>query len=295
MTKIKKAIIPVGGSGKRFLPSTKSIPKEMFPVGNQPVVMHVVEEIVRSGIEEIIFVLSTEKQAISHFFSPSEMQERLLLDYGKEEAVRQLREISQLAHFSYVYKTPPYGNGGALWPARHLVADEPFVVAWGDEFFLTKGETRIKQCMDAFYRYEMPIVSAIEIEDKKRRSLYGIGELKDFNGEKNIKEIVKIVEKPEPGTEPSSYATHGAYIFTPAIFDAFVKTEKGKDNELWMTDLINTMKPETGLLACIIKDGVYLDCGNYCDYLRSQIEYELITSPDPKNVKKMFKNILKKY
>ncbi|MBU0546233.1 UTP--glucose-1-phosphate uridylyltransferase [Patescibacteria group bacterium] len=295
MKKIRKAIIPVGGDGKRFLPCTKAVPKEMLPVGNKPVVLHVVEEAVQSGIEEIIFIISPQKNAVVNFFSPNEMYERYLLDLGKDEEVERLRDISKMAQFTFVPSAPPYGNGGAIWPAKHLIGNEPFVVMWGDEFFLSKDGPRLKQCIDAFYEYEEPIISAVEIEDKTKRHLYGMAELQPHNGEKNIKKIVQIVEKPHPGTEPSSFATHGAYVLLPEIFDYFKQTKKGKDGELWLIDIINEMKEDTGLLACIIRDGIYLDCGNYPDYLNSQIAYSLFVNRHDKNIKKNFKKLIKQF
>ena len=187
-----------------------------------------------------------------------------------------------MANFSYVYTHPPYGNGGALAAARHLLGDEPFVFVWSDEIILSKKQPRIKQCLDAYYKYGKPVISAVKISDPNMRSRYGMAELKDIKGEKEIKDIVRIAEKPALGTEPSDYATHGAYILTSEVFKALDKTKPGKNGELWLSDIINNMKGETGLLAKIITDGHYLDCGDPLSYLYSQIDYFVNYSDYPK-------------
>ncbi len=282
MNHIKKAIIPVGGFGTRFLPATKTIPKEMFPIWNKPVVLRVVEEVVAAGIEEIIFVVAQHKEAIEGFFAPNEMLEKYFQQLGKKEHVEELKKISHLAHFTFVYTEPPMGNGGALKAAEHLVKDEPFLVLWGDEFFLSNGKPRTKLVIEAFERLEKPVISAVEIEEEEKQSLYGMAELKAIRGEKEVMEILKIVEKPARGKAPSNFAVHGCYALPPTFFEYLKKTKRGRDGELWITDILNEMKKETGLFACLIPGGKYLDCGNPRDYLLSQIEYALHEHEDPK-------------
>lgn len=273
--KIRTAVIPAGGWGTRFLPSTKSIPKEMFPLGNKPVILHVVEEAVASGIKNIIFIVSHHKQSIESFFSPNPILEDYFIKLGKKEQVENLKKISEMAEFSFVYTKPPYGNGGALGAARHLLKDEPFVLVWSDEMIFSKEKPRIKQCIDAYEKYHKPVISAVKIADPTKRCRYGMAELKDIEGDKEVKEILNIIEKPSLGNEPSAYATHGAYVLPPVFFDALDQTKPGKNGELWLTDIINTMKKETGLLAKIITNGHYLDCGDPVEYLFSQIDYAI--------------------
>lgn len=284
MKKIKTAVIPAGGWGTRFLPSTKSVPKEMFPLGNKPVILHVVEEVVASGIENIIFIVSHHKQSIESFFSSNQILDDYFIKLGKDKQVKDLRKITDMAQFSFVYTKPPYGNGGALSAAKHLIEDESFVLVWSDEVVFSKQKPRIQQCLDTYYKYNIPTISAIEIKDPSKRSRYGMAELKDINGEDDIKEIVRIVEKPKAGKEPSEFATHGAYILPPTVFDALDETKPGVNGELWLTDIINTMKKETGLMAKIIPDGHYLDCGDPLEYLFSQLDYFINYSKDSKVV-----------
>lgn len=272
MKKIKTAIIPAAGYGIRLLPISKSIPKEMLPIQNKPICLHVVEEAVASGIENIIFVISNYKESLEKFFSPDEIFEEHLLRNGHEAELEEIRKIENLANFTFVHEKPPYGNGGAVLAAKHLIKDEPFVVVWSDEMFVTKGEPRIKQCIDAYYKYKKPVISAIEIKDKHKLSRYGIAELNGDYEDPTVREIMRIVEKPSPVEAPSNIATHGAYVLPPEIIDILESTKPGKDNELWLTDAINRMKNKTGLLAKIILNGEYYDCGNPQEYLELVIK-----------------------
>lgn len=274
MSKIRTAVIPAGGYGTRFLPATKSIPKEMFPLWNKPVILHVVEEAVASGIDNIIFVVSHHKQSVESFFGTNEVLEDYFTKIGKVEQVKALRKIENMADFSFVYTKPPAGNGAALSAARHLLVDEPFVLVWSDEIMLTNGKPRIKQCLDAFEKFGQPVISAVEIEPDERKH-YGMADLKDLPGDSTVKEIIRIVEKPKPGEEPSKYATHGAYVLTPEIFKSYETVVPGKNGELWLADLINDYQKDHKLLAKIIEGGEYLDCGRPEHYLISQVEYAL--------------------
>ncbi|MEI6529016.1 MAG: sugar phosphate nucleotidyltransferase [Candidatus Falkowbacteria bacterium] len=273
MSKIKTAVIPVGGWGTRFLPITKSIPKEMLPLGNKPIILHVVEEVVASGITNIIFVVSQHKQVIESFFSSNEMLEDYFLKIGAKAQAENLKKITEMANFTFVYTKNPHGNSGALGAVRNLVKDEPFIVIWSDEVIISKEKTRVKQCLETFEKYNKPVISAVKILDPKKRQRYGMAELADMEGETDIKEIKSIVEKPAFGTEPSEYATHGAYVLTSEIFTALDTIPDNEEKEISLVDVINIMKEKTGLIAKIIPDAHYLDCGNPLEYLYSQIDY----------------------
>jgi len=290
--KIKTAVIPAGGFGTRFLPASKSVPKEMFPLGDKPIIYHVVEEAVNSGIEHIIFIVSPQKHAVEQFFGEDIIYEDYLLSHGKLEQVGELRGIASLAKFSFVYTAEPYGNGGALLSCQHLLRDEPFVLVWSDEVMLTQKKPRILQCIEAYEKIQKPVISAVKIPKKADRCKYGMADLKSVPGMPGLKEIIKIVEKPAVGQEPSAYAAHGCYVLPPDIFDAFDSTFLGKNGELWLTDLINTMKKKTGLYAKIIEDVKYLDCGNPLSYITSQVEYMLSQKKYAKNLKAYLKKRL---
>ncbi|KKQ41011.1 MAG: UTP-glucose-1-phosphate uridylyltransferase [Candidatus Magasanikbacteria bacterium GW2011_GWA2_37_8] len=276
MSKVLTAVIPAGGHGTRFLPASKSIPKEMFPIGEKPVIYHVVEEVVKAGITNIIFVVAHHKHSIEDFFSPNEEFEDYLKLQGKKDKTKMLVDISNMAEFTFVYSKPPYGNGAPIAAVEHLIKDEPFVLVWGDEFVINKGVPRVRQCIDAFETYGKSVVSAFEIKEAERRQLYGMAKLKSISKtDDTVQEILDIVEKPKPGKEPSVYATHGAYVLTPKIFEALKHTKPDKKGELWLTDMLDYVQKKEGLIAKIIKDADYLDCGNPLFYLLSQIDYAI--------------------
>lgn len=275
MTKIRTAVIPVGGFGTRFLPASKTIPKEMFPVGNKPVILHVVEEVIAAGITNIVFIVNHHKQALESFFSRDEMMEQFYVGMGKQEKVDEMKRISSLADFTFVYSEPPLGNGGALNAVKHVVGTDPFVLVWGDEFFLNRGKkNRIQECCDVFEKYDIPTVAAFHMP-KSRLSRYGIASISTKSLESGVMKVKKIIEKPKKGKAPSDLAVLGTYVLTYDIFQAIAKVKADTGGELWLTDLINVMAEKTGLLARVIAKSSYLDCGNPHDYLLSQVEYAL--------------------
>ncbi len=283
--KITTAVVPAGGYGTRFLPATKSIPKEMFPLGNKPIILHVVEELVASGIKDIVFIVSHHKQSIESFFAANEILEDFYLKNGKKDQVKDLRRIQKLANFTFVYTHPPYGNGGCLQAARHLLEDKPFVLAWADELIVAHGKPRVRQCLDVYEKYGLPVVSALRIPDPKDRTRYGMAKLSSFKGERKIKKIDTIVEKPALGQEPSEYAAHGAYVLTPDVFKALDQTKPGKGGELWLADILNNLMKHKNLLACLIPNADYYDCGNPLVYLQSQIDFAIKHSAYSKEIK----------
>lgn len=276
MQKIRTAVIPAGGHGVRFMPASKSIPKEMFPIGEKPVIYHVVDEVVRSGITNIIFVVSHDKQSVEHFFSPNIELEEYLINQGKKDKTEEIKQIARMAEFSFVHSKPPYGNGSPISAVEHMLKDEPFVLVWGDELVINEGKPRIQQCIEAYEQIGKTVISGFEIKDPKQRHLYGMAELRNAGSQdETLQQIIRIVEKPDLGQEPSSYATHGAYVLTPKIFEALHNTQPGKNGELWLTDMLNYVQEKEGIFTKIIKNADYLDCGNPLFYLLSQIDYAI--------------------
>ena len=270
--KIRKAVIPAAGYGTRFLPATKSTPKEMLPIVDKPVIQYVVEEAVKSGIEDIIIVTGANKRSIEDHFDHSLELENYLEKTGKDDYLKQIREIAQMANFIYIRQKGAYGNGTPVLNAEKIIGDEPFAVLWGDEF-ITGTPPRLQQMIDVYEKYERPVISGIRIENKESLSRYGIADVSQV--ENNVFEINNIVEKPEPNQAPSNLATHGAYILTPDIFDALRQRGPGKNEEVWLVDGINMLKEKGPIYACEIKDGKYYDCGNVEEYLKTNVEMAL--------------------
>jgi len=288
--KVKIAVVSAGGRGTRFWPTTKSTAKEMLPLGNKPVILHVVEEIVKSGITHIIFTVASHKPSVQNFFTANEELKKYYEEVGKVKIAKEMERIETMADFTFVNTNPPYGNGASINDVRHIIKDQPFVLLWGDEIVLSKKVTRLQQCMQVYNKYEKTVISAIKIDDPAQRCNYGMAKFRDFKDEKYIKEIVSIKEKPALGKEPSEYAAHGAYIFTPDVFEYAAKTKVGKGGEFWLADVINNMNKDRKILARLLQDVDYLDCGNPLNYFYSQLKYALNYSPMKKEVLKFIKS-----
>lgn len=269
--KITKALIPAAGFGTRFLPQTKAMPKEMLPIVDKPVIQYVVEEAVKSGIEDIIIVTGANKRAIEdHFDSPSKDLAMQLVEGKKDDLLEEIKDISEMANFIYVRQKGPYGNGTPILAGEPVIDGESFAVLWGDEFIYAEPP-RLKQMMDVHEKYGGMVISGVRIENKKDLSRYGIADLEPVEG--NVYKIKKIVEKPDPDEAPSNIATHGAYILPPEIFDALKRIKPGKGGEIWLVDAINLLQEEgVPLYAVEIENGKYYDTGNKLEYMKTIVE-----------------------
>lgn len=269
---IKKAVIPAAGFGTRFLPVTKAVPKELLPIVNKPAIQYVVEEVVNSGIKDIIIVLTPQKQAIKTLFGQNLELESFLEKFGKLDQLEEVRALTKMANFTFVNQQGPYGNATPVLSAREYVKDEAFAVVWGDEFIYS-NPPRLKQTVEAFEKYQKPVISAVRIPNKADVSRYGIADIEPVEG--NVFKIKKIVEKPKPEEAPSNLATHGAYILPPEIFQILDKLQTGKSGELWLVDAIAELMKTTDVYACEIKNGKYYDTGNKLEYLKTNLDFAL--------------------
>lgn len=269
--KIRKAVIPAAGFGTRFLPQTKAMPKEMLPIVDKPVIQYVVEELVNSGITDIVIVTGWHKRAIEdHFDYPNELIQTLK-EQGKDKLIEEVKRTAELANFIYIRQKGPYGNGTPVLCARQVIGDEPFVAIWGDEFIYA-DPPRAKQCIEVYERYGDPVISAVNVpwDDVSR---YGIVDA--VNVEKNIWQIKKLMEKPSREEAPSNLAAHGCYVLTPDIFPILSGLKPGKSNEIWLTDAIKELMKSRPVYACEVKNGKYYDTGNKLEYLKTVVEFAL--------------------
>ena len=269
---IRKAVIPAAGFGTRFLPQTKAMPKEMLPIVDKPVIQYVVEEIVESGITDIVMITGWHKRSIEdHFDYPFELEQRLL-EARKEKELAEVRRIADMANFIYVRQKGPYGNATPVMCARNVVGNEPFAVLWGDEF-IHATPPRLKQMIDVYEKYGSPVISGVRIKSKKDLARYGIAEVKHI--EDNVYQVLQIIEKPDPEKAPSNLAAHGAYILPPEIFPIIENLKPGKGGELWLPDAIDQLIKIEKVLVCEIEDAHYYDTGNKFEYLRTVIDLAL--------------------
>jgi UTP--glucose-1-phosphate uridylyltransferase len=267
--KIKKAIFPVGGLGTRFLPATKSMPKEMLPIVDKPLIQYAVEEAANAGIEQFIFVTSRGKSSIENHFDHSYELENNLLLQGKKDTLKTAQEMLKIpGSFAYVRQQDPAGLGHAIWCARHLIENEPVAVILADD--LIKGSNTIKEMIDNYKSGNMLAIMEVE---KKDVSSYGIitpGKIL----ENNITEILGLVEKPLFENAPSNMAVVGRYIIEPEIFKELEKQNKGVSNEVQLTDAIASRIGKAHCLGYKFLDERF-DCGSKLGFIQANIKLSL--------------------
>ena len=270
---VRKAVIPAAGLGTRFLPATKSQPKEMIPVVDKPGIQYVVEEAVRSGLEDILIITSRGKTVVEDHFDRSLELEHHLEKAGKAEALAEVRRIGELANVHFVRQKEPLGFGHAVSFARDHVGDQPFVVMVGDEIVPEPrgGESSLVDKMVSIHEEKQASVVAVQEVPLDDISAYGVIEVEQ---EGELQRLVDMVEKPPKNEAPSNLASRGRYLFTPEIFDAIDRTSSGYGGEIQLTDAIRLLAKERAVYA-YVHEGPILDVGKKMDYLRAVMELAL--------------------
>lgn len=262
--RVRKAVIPAAGLGTRFLPATKSQPKEMLPLVDTPAIQLVVEEAVRAGLDDILIVTSHVKRSIEDHFDRSGELEDALAAAGKEEALERVRAVSNLADIHYIRQKKALGLGHAITVAAKHVGREPFVVLLGDD--VIPGDDLLRGMLDGFERFGRSVVAASAVPHEEI-SNYGCLALEDSDDA--LARVLEIVEKPEPDEAPSDLAVIGRYVFTPEIFDALEATSS--DGEIELTDAIAQLLRFQTIYAYVY-DGPRYDIGDRLEYLKATVE-----------------------
>lgn len=270
MTKIRKGVIPAAGLGTRFLPATKSMPKEMLPIIDKPLIQFAIEEAINSGIGDIIIITGKGKRAIEDYFDTSPELENHLVRTKKYELLRAVQDIASLADIHYIRQKEPKGLGDAVLKAEKHIGGEPFAVLLGDDI-ITSATPCTKQLMDLFEKYGHSIIAVEEVPNEKI-SDYGI--IKGREVEKSIYLLEEIIEKPSLEEAPSNIGTVGRYIFTPEIFDCLKETPLGKGNEVQLTDAIRVLTEKEEVYAYAFKGKRY-DAGNKVGYVQAILDFAL--------------------
>lgn len=277
MTKFKcptKAVIAAAGFGTRFLPQTKAMPKEMLPIVDKPVIQLIVEQLVASGVTDIIIVTGYTKRAIEDHFDSSEELEHELDGKGKSELAEQIRGIANMANFVYVrQKGTPKGNARPLLNTRHLLNDdEPFFYIFADDFFRCDEVPYPQQLIDAYMETGRPVISAAKVsaEDTKR---FGMIDVSDKLDERTYR-IKGLVEKPGPEKTPSLFASAGSFLLTPEILKIIEREETGVGGEIVLADSINEYA-KTNEVYCKFIDGIWHDAGDKLEYLKTVVDFAL--------------------
>jgi UTP--glucose-1-phosphate uridylyltransferase len=267
---IRKAVLPVAGLGTRVLPATKVVPKELLPIVDKPTLQYIVEEAVEAGIEEIIFVTSRSKRAIEDHFDAFPELEQMLERKGKKKELEALRRVQRMAKYITVRQAEPLGLGHAVLTAREAVGDEPFVVMLGDEIFAPETPCLAK-LIEAYERHQSTILTLFT-SPREQISSYGIASVREL--EKDVYQVLDLVEKPSLEEAPSDLAVAGRYILTPDIFDILAQTPPGRGNEIQLTDAL-LVQAQEGRCHGIHYSGLRYDMGTPLGLLTTSIAWAL--------------------
>lgn len=268
--KVKKAVIPAAGFGTRFLPATKSTPKEMLTIVDRPAIHYNVEELIDAGIEDILIIIGRNKEEIANYFDRSPELELFLKETGKEELYDLTERISNMANIHYVRQKDAKGLGHAVYCAKTFVGNEPFALLLGDDLVYSTTPC-IKQLADMYDKYESTIIGVQTVE-KNQVNKYGI--IDGIKVGENLYEVKDLVEKPSIEEAPSNVAIMGRYILTPDIFDMIEQTPPGKGNEIQLTDALNLLNQKKEIYAYEF-EGKRYDTGDKLGYLIATVEYAL--------------------
>jgi len=265
--KVKKAIIAVAGSGTRLLPATKSMPKEMLPIVDKPIIQLIAEELSEAGVEDMIMVTKWDKKPLEDHFDHSTALEQDLEKAGKDNYLEEIKKVAELANFIYVRQKPYYGNGVPIISAASLVDDEPFVFCFGDD--LVKSKTSFtKQMVTEFEKTGSPIIGVQKVP-KDQVCKYGVVKLKE-----GTMEVEDIIEKPTVEDAPSDLVAFGRMILNQEIIDILKETPEGKGGEIWIVDALRTYVKNGGkLIAKAVEDGEWMTTGDPLNYTKTILAY----------------------
>ena len=268
--KVKKAIIPAAGLGRRFLPATKAQPKEMLPIVDKPTIQYIIEEAIASGIEEILIITGRNKKCIEDHFDKSVELEMELEKAGKSELLELVRDISDMVDIHYIRQKEPRGLGHAIHCAKTFVGNEPFAVLLGDDVVDSEVPC-LKQLIDCYSEYKTTILGVQTVPESETNK-YGI--VDGIHIEDRVYKVKDLVEKPAVDEAPSNVAILGRYIITPQIFEILENTEPGKGGEIQLTDALKTLISQEAMYAYNFEGRRY-DVGDKLGFLQATIEFAL--------------------
>lgn len=290
MKNIRKVVIPVAGHGTRSLPASKNVPKEMLPIYNKPVIHYVVDEAVNAGVENVIFVTSKEKTALEDYFDHHYALEDVLERTGKKELLKTVQELAHYVNVISVRQKCQLGFGHAVLTAKPVVGNEPFAVMVGDDILLGK-DCGLKELIDVAEKENKPVIGVMEV-DPSMVCKYGI--VAGSKRPDGIIEITDMVEKPKVGEAPSNMAIIGRYVLPSEIFNYLEKAKPGHGGEIQLTDALNLLAKERGILAVPVK-GRRFDAGDLLDFLSVNMYFALHDGNMKDAMKKRLQSLLREF
>lgn len=270
--KVRKAVIPVAGYGTRFLPFTKAVPKPMLPILNKPALQVISEEVVNSGITDILFIVGYKKEILESHFDAAPELEKMLKEKGKDDFLKEVVYPEHMANFTYVVQEVQNGTASAVQLAKDFVGDEPFAVLFGDDVMFNEKRPVIGQLADVYEKYGKTVLGC------KRVSMDVISKYASVEFDKVLEDdvynMVKVTEKPKREEAKSDLAPLGRYVCSPKIFDIIENLKPGANGEYQFTDALDIIARSEGALAYVF-DGTRYDMGDRFGYLKANIEYSL--------------------
>jgi UTP--glucose-1-phosphate uridylyltransferase len=267
---VTKAVLPAAGLGTRFLPATKSQPKEMLPIVDKPAIQYVVEEAVLAGLTDVLVISGRGKRAIEDHFDRNFELEHYLEQSGRDAMLEEMREINELADFHYIRQRDPLGLGHAVSVASEHVGMESFAVLLGDDIMVDDA-TLLTRMLDVHARYGGSVLALLEVPIDEI-SAYGSVSVEPVV--EGLMRVHSIIEKPKPEEALSNLAVIGRYVFTPGIFDALAETRPGIGGEIQLTDAIGLLLDREPVYGVVFSEGRY-DIGRKFDFLRANLELGL--------------------
>lgn len=268
--KIKKAVIPAAGLGTRFLPATKSMPKEMLPIVDKPAIQYIVEEAINSGIEEILIITGYSKKAIEDHFDKSAQLELFLEKNKKVDMLKEIKNISNLANIYYIRQKEPLGLGHAISLAKGFCNNEPFGVLLGDDI-IDNDIPALKQMIDKYEKYNSTILG---VKNVGFDSVHKYGIIKGHKIQDNIYSVNNLVEKPSKEEAKTDIAIMGRYVLNPSIFEILENTKAGKGGEIQLTDALKELEKKEKIYGLLF-EGKRYDIGDKLGYLQATIDFAL--------------------
>src|ERR1022692_3815676 len=274
---VTKAVVPVAGLGTRFLPATKTTPKEMLPIIDKPAIQYVVEEAVAAGLDDLLLITGRGKRSVEDYFDRNYELEAVLTAKGDEAGLAAVQAPSDLGAIHYVRQGEPLGLGPGVLCAPEHVGDEPFAVLLGDDF-IDRRDPLLSRMIEIRKRYGGSIVALMEVEPAEV-SAYGCAAIKPTD-EDDVVAVTDLVEKPSPGEAPSNWIVIGRYVCDPAVFGVLRETPPGRGGEIQLTDALRTLATadrdvaaDGGGVHGVLFRGRRYDTGNKLDYLRTIIQF----------------------
>ncbi|KAA6453263.1 UTP--glucose-1-phosphate uridylyltransferase GalU [Bacillus swezeyi] len=287
--KVKKAVIPAAGLGTRFLPATKAQPKEMLPIVDKPAIQYIVEEAVQSGIEDILIITERNKRSIEDHFDRSVELEQSLLKKGKDDTLKEIRDIADMANIHYIRQKEPLGLGHAVLSARHFIGDEPFAVLLGDDIMVSE-KPALQQLIDVYEQYQTEVIGVQTVEPAEV-SKYGI--IQTSVQKNKVYDIQDLVEKPSVKEAPSNIAVMGRYILELSIFPILDQTKRGAGNEIQLTDALREICGVRSIYARQL-EGSRFDIGDKLGCFKASTEIGLMRDEMRPKLLDYLENVLKR-